>query len=437
MQDLRKTNNTLTAYRRAPAVVTLKADLIDPTRSRRYNVRELIALNFTQSMLEKGLIVVGRPGSGKTTSVFMKAGSQLIDHLGPDDKLIILDVKGEYTERFANDDTIVIGRNSYDHVWNIYTDILAFGKSEINIRAGEVAEYLFMDQVAIKDPFWVNAAKILLKKILIFHIRRAMETRDMSRLNNAALSEFISSLTVDKLLDLLDSYEDFAECKMLLGSADNGSLTNQGISVLSELVVMRDRIFNGAFCEDGDFSMSDFIRSGSGVLILQMDMSTFHFFKSLFKYLIDISISTISSPSTKTGRIYYLLDEFAMLPKLNNLSTAVALLRSNKCSIICGIQSIEQVDSTYNSGDTQLASVILDVFQNIIIMRSSAASANFIQQHFGEREATTYYTKADGSLGERSERRPALDVNDIIYLDTGEAYMKLENMQPFKVKFPK
>ncbi len=423
------------AVQKENVLFRLNADVIGYDRRSGLKVYAPKRICFTRSALSKGTIIVGKAGSGKTTSVLMKAGKQLMNNLGTNDKMIILDVKGEYTEQLAGRDTIIIGPESYRDVWNIYNDILAFGKSSIDIRAGEVAEYLFMDQKALNDPFWVNAAKILLKKILTYHIRQAIEEKDTSQLNNAALSLFISSLTVEKLISMLETYDDFAECKILLGDPERGTIEKQGFSVLSELIVMRDRIFNSSFREKGEFSMADFIRNGSGTLILQMDMSSFNFFKGIFTYLIDISISAIASPSTKTGSIYYLLDEFAMLPKLKNLPTAVALLRTKSCCMICGVQTIDQIYSTYNSGEEKTADVVLDLFQNIIVMKSSESTAEYLKHHFGEREGRIYYTKSDGSLGERSERRPVVELNDVIYLKPGEAYLKFAQGTPFKVKF--
>lgn len=428
-------NNCSHTLQREPVLFRLNANMIKYDSIRKLKVYDPKRICFTPSALAKGVLTVGMAGSGKTTSVLMKAGKQLMDNMGPADKMIILDVKGEYTEQLAAKDTIIIGHDSYKDIWNIYSDIIAFGKSNIDIRAGEVAEYLFMDQASLHDPFWVNAAKIFLKKILTYHIRQASETRSTDKLNNAALSDFISSLTVEKLISMIDTYSDFAECRILLGDPENGTIEKQGASVLSELIVMRNRIFNGAFKEKGDFSMIDFIRNGSGTLILQMDMSTFNFFKGIFTYLIDISISAIASPATKTGNIFYLLDEFAMLPKLKNLTTAVALLRSKKCCMICGVQSIDQIYSTYDSGDVKTADVVLDIFQNIIVMKSSEKTAEFIKRHFGERETRAYYTKSDGSIGERSERRPIVELNDVIYLNPGEAYLKFAQSTPFKVKF--
>lgn len=392
-------------------------------------------ISFTREQLNKGLAVFGLPGSGKTKSVLFKAGEQIKKSLCHDDKMIVLDVKGEYTDLLDDKDTIIIGHDSYKNIWNIYNDIMAFGKSSIETRAGDVVEYLFMGQVVLNEPFWVNAAKIVVRKILIYHIRQALETGNRKELNNAALNNFLSSLNVDSLLNMINTYQDFSELKMLLCINEDNSYDKTLLGIISEIVVMRNRIFQGAFKEKGDFSIIDFVLHGSGTVILQTDMSVIEFFKGIFTYLIDVSFSAIASPMLDTGNIYYLIDEFGVIEKMRKLDMAVALLRTNKVSVIVAAQNVDQIERTYNKGEDKQANVVMNAFQNIIIMNSPESTANFAKGHFGTKEAEIEFTKPNGNIGKRSEQRPAVELNDVISLDVGEAYVKYSNKPVFKVKF--
>lgn len=396
------------------------------------------SISFSDTDIAKGVLVIGDAGSGKTTSVIMQSGRQLIDRLGSKDKLIILDVKGEYREQLADENSYILGSAHYNTIWNIYSDILAFGSDRYSIsqHAGETAKYLLMEQKSPVHPYFTQAAEILMKDIFIYNIRQAQETGSVENLNNFSLNKYLSELSVDDILHLLATYDDFRECSMLLSAnPEYGSIGKQGEEVLSELTVMRNRIFQGAFCQKGDFSIAEFIRNGSGTLFLELDMSLFNVLKPIITYFIDVSISAIASHSTDTGRITFLLDEFAMLPKLHNLEMAVALLRSKNCGIICGIQSIDQIYARYNSKDSNIADIIMNIFQSLIIMKSGYSTAKYAQQRFGEREVETPFTTATGGLGVRSERRPAVEINDIIFLETGEAFVKHLNQRAFRFKF--
>lgn len=147
--------------------------------------------------LSKHLLLLGGIGSGKT-NVFNFLIESLLEQQTDDDILFIFDTKGDFFRRFYqsyNPAHMVIGNGAayeeLSHCWNVFGE-LEDGQCRFTrtgeFTAKEIGKQLFAGRGSDTQPFFGLAAADLVSKVLIDFERRAMETGDRSRLNNAALT---------------------------------------------------------------------------------------------------------------------------------------------------------------------------------------------------------------------------------------------------------
>ncbi|MBQ8078968.1 MAG: type IV secretion system DNA-binding domain-containing protein, partial [Oscillospiraceae bacterium] len=288
---------------------------------------------------------------------------------------------------------------------------------------------MFKDHKSEAQPFFAYAAQLLFRCILVYFIRRAMEQGSDAGLNNRALHEFLMKLNPEKLRNMIDSYEDFGFARTFL--PDRELTTDETLGILSELVVMDGRTFVKNFAEKGSFSPVDFIRRGSGVLILVCDQSEASVASPVFRYMMDMMYMALGAQDTKTGRVTFVQDEFATIPRLEKQPMALSLLKY-RSAFICGFQDYSQLLSVYGRAD---AETIAGMYQSIIMMRCSGESVTYVQQRFGTAEVITEYVMPNGTTGQKIEVRPAIEQHEVNAMRIGDAFVKLPNDPPFYFHF--
>lgn len=385
-------------------------------------------IELSEKTLSKSILAVGGQGSGKT-NVISHAVRQLAQLQGLEDACVVLDIKGDYAALFDDMQPVHIGINSYMHCWNLYRDILAWGEEQDNhtlkMRVFELCSYLYQDQMGEKEPFFAEAAKICTAYIILYHLRKAKETGDTSKLNNAALADFMRKARHYEIIEILRSYMDSRSAIDLIGE-DCGE--RQCIGVLGEMAIMTNRIFQKAFACKGDFSIVEFIRHPHGILILDSDLSASHTANPVLTYWLDQMFAAMAGRGDTGNRMTFVLDEFARLPALKNLDMAISLLRYRKCGFIVGLQSVEQLRATYSEHD---ANAMLELFQTVICMKSGVYSQEYIIRLFGEAQMILERTEPNGTTVTETMYRPSVEAAEINCFIAGQAVVRLPESLPF------
>lgn len=386
---------------------------------------------LTQKQLAKGILVTGAARSGKT-NVIMEIVRQEINHMQPGDRMVILDIKGDYSERFGGENSMEIGPHTYANCWNLFEDIMAFGMdpSSISLHANELCKYLYDKQQSQQNPFFAHAAEHLTASIIIAMIRMAQETGDYSSLNNRDFVKFLDTAGRCGMDALLGRYEDMKAARGYLGDL-NSPMTNETHGVLSEVYLMRNLVFQGAFQAEGEFSPVQFIRSGSGILILRADPAIADTVNPVLRYFLDMMLAALSSGTTRQGKNYFILDEFSQLPVLKKMD-AQALLSFKNLSIIAGMQSISMMLTQYPEA---AARNMLGLYQSIICLNTTdPSSVKYIQERFGKTMVRQMQTTATGGLEPKVYETDAVKDYELMNLSIGEAYI-LYNRHPFRFYF--
>lgn len=386
---------------------------------------------ISDDVLSKHLMFLGEIGSGKTNAI-QQLIQQLRGNLQKNDIMFIFDTKGDFYREFyrsgdiviSNDDTAT-GRHHQDY-WNIFREVGIHGDAEDDIL--EIARSLFFERMQrSSQPFFPNAAKDLFAAVLLHFYRTSFDSS-----NNEQIRLFFNASTPAAVREILQRHDDLKS--MVSYIADDRSPQTQG--VISELQQMIREIFVGNFRRPGTLSMRQAVRQKGGYIVfIEYDLAMGNVLSPIYRLMIDLAIKEALGRSTSEGNVWFVIDEFRLVPNLQHVDDGVNFGRSLGAKFIIGIQNIEQVFHAYTE---PLARSILSGFLTTIAFRvNDPATRGFVQQLFGKNRV---YEATPSRVGNKAMMEQVRDANvvedwDILRLRTGQALIALPQAEPFLFHF--
>lgn len=391
-----------------------------------------IQIPLNDDFFSRHILLLGGIGSGKTNAIY-----QIIDQLRrsitPNDVMLIFDTKGDYYSQFYQRGDIVIsnddkstGPDGPDY-WNIFRE---FGQEEsIEENAIEITRTLFHERAQRSNqPFFPNAAKDLLTAILLHHCR----IKDGEKIDNSRLRTFLDRSPSEDLRNMLKSHDDMRA--MVSYIMDDRSPQTQG--VISELQQMVREIFIGNFRKPGNLSMREAVRQKGGhAIFIEYDLGIGNTLTPVYRLLLDLAIKEALSRKKSEGNVWFIIDEFRLVPNLQHVDDGVNFGRSLGAKFIIGVQNVEQVFHAYGES---LARSILSGFMTTIAFRvNDVTTRNFIKELFGKNRKRESYMSTVAARGLVEQVREANVVEDweIANLPIGRAIIGLPGQEPFLLQF--
>lgn len=396
------------------------------------DVREQIPI--TEEMLSKHILLLGGIGSGKTNTMNCLTRN-LRERMTDDDVMVIFDTKGDYYEEFYQPGDVVIANDSRacgpdgPDYWNIFSEVSIDERIEENVL--EISRTLFYDKIErSSQPFFPNAAKDLFSALMLELIRN--EERRSLR-NNASLRALFDSFSVPAMKRILERHPDLkAMCSYI---DDPGS--GQTLGVVAELQQLVREIFIGRFARRGSLSVRELIRNKGGqVIFVEYDLSIGATLSPIYRLLIDLAIKqALCRRESEPGSVYFLLDEFRLLPNLQHVDNGVNFGRSLGAKFIIGVQNVDQIAAAYGEN---LAFSLLSGFSTTIAFRvGDKNSRDYIRGLYGENLKLQSYSSAVQAKGLPEQIREASVVEDvdITSLKPGQAIVGILSCEPFLFQF--
>lgn len=401
---------------------------------------------LTFDQISKHLMFLGSPGTGKTNAINILI-DELLRKKSTQDSLFIFDTKGDFYREFGNrpcKKLVISNEYPKSACWNIFGEIMDFDQNTVyydkknEIFAREIAKMLFADKESDHQPFFHNAASDIVSKVILYFLRQAKNMDDTSILNNYFLANFLKTASKEDLLRILSSKEnpDFRGAIEYINCDDGQS---QG--VLSFIKEMASDLLVGVFggYEDSQdrknqFSIRKLVKEKAyDVVFIDYDISASKAQAPIYKVIVDLLLKfSMSGREDFRNRVYLILDEISLLPKLNYLSDGLTFGRSRGLRIIAGIQSVDLIYDTYGS---HLGNVIISNFMNIIsFYLSDAVSRDFVSKYFGLAYQDFNFSSGNGYCNTQREGYVVEDW-DILKLSMGQAFVKLAGLDPIKYRF--
>lgn len=389
---------------------------------------------LTSSVLSKHLLYTGTIGTGKTTAMFQLL-SQLIGKMTDNDVMVIFDTKGDFREEFyrPGKDVVISSDAKATAYWNIFKEVRINGDDYIEENLLEIVSSLFEEKIKRSNaPFFPQAAKDVLFGIMSYIIYK----NEPEDLDNAELYAYLRDANINDVVDALMSVGDLRGIIDYIYNGGDGSEQTQG--VYSELRNVANELFVGNFRKRGDFSVREFVRNKGGkILFIEYDLSIGKVLTPIYKALIDLAIKESLSRDKSEGNVFFVIDEFKLLPNLYHIDNGVNFGRSLGAKFIVAMQNIQQIIDGYGY---EKAYSILSAFGTSIAFRvTDRATKEFIQNLYGMNRKRFVFKGTSYSEGNKEQvtYSNVIEDWDILNLKAGEAIVSVTDYDsaPMKFKF--
>ena len=387
---------------------------------------------LTKELLSKHIMLLGGIGTGKTNT-FFQIVSQLKETMSDDDVMIVFDTKGDFYKEFyrpgdvviSNDETAT-GGEELDY-WNIFNEIS--DDSHMLESIIEISKSIFAEACEKTNQiFFPNAAKDLFMASLL-HFMRSVEP---SQCTSKKLIEFLNCTPSNEFRDIIMQYPDLRAMTSYIANDD--SAQTQG--VISELQQVVREIFIGNFAKNGTLSLKNLVqRKGGKTVFIEYDLSLGSMLAPIYSLMFDIAIKTALGRKRSEGNVYFITDEFRLLPNLKHIDDAVNFGRSMGIKFLIGIQNVEQIYDNY--GEERARSILSGFSTSFSFRLIDEKSREYVKGIFGKNRKSDVYMPVVQTKGLIEEQRDGNVVEDwdITGLQVGEAIVGLPGEEPFVFKF--
>lgn len=387
---------------------------------------------------ESHTLIIGATGSGKTACMV----NPLVNILTKKgESMIITDPKGEIYEKnagFLRDrgyNIILLNfRNPQKgNSWNPLTLPYRLYKQGNSDKSNELLRDLainILHEEKTDDPFWQNTAADFFTGLAQGLFQDAKE-------EEINLNSMILMLTTGEerygASNFMKEYFSLKDVSNPAYMNAAGTINAPNETKGSIISVFRQKVNIFAMAENlsemlsySDFDITDIGRRKTAVfLVIQDEKKTYHalatiFVKQVYETLIDVAQENGGKLLTRTN---FILDEFANLPPLKDITTMITAARSRLIRFNLIIQNFAQLNEVY--GEHQAETIKGNCGNTIYLLSSELKSLEEISKLAGERKIK----KKD-----KEEVRPLISVSELQRLNFKDAIILKHRKPPFKTK---
>lgn len=395
-------------------------------------------LNLDDDILSKHTLLIGGTGSGKT-NIFYYFIEQLKKKMTANDVMIVFDTKGDFESKFYTHGDIILGNSpKYKNItekWNIYKELVVDGWDDENIQmnTNEITYSLFKDAMEkTNQQFFPSAARDLFAAILLAHLKAGKNSIDIRKLafNNKALKGYFDKLNPKKIIKLLSVSPELSSVLSYIGDGSS----NQALGVIAEMQNVIRKIFIGSFVQDGRFSVREFVRQKNArTLFIEYDLSMGETLTPIYRLLFDLALKEAMGRSKSEGNVYFICDEFKLLPDLQHIEDGVNFGRSLGVKVFAGVQSIEQLYEIY--GESKGKNIAAGFSSVYAFKANDSSTRDFVSDLYGKNIILEQYKTSNNTLVEEKREGKTVEDWNLNNLQIGQAIVGLPFKQPFVYKF--
>ena len=300
-------------------------------------------------------LIPATTGSGKSQAIHCLLDRILegIDMFPEREKALITDPGGQFmsTRAYPKNDRILNPFDGRSVFWNPFAEV----ESDYDYKL--LASAVIPDEESNgQEKEWRNYARTMLVSLMKgLHRSGESDPREVQRLLSTADPEALAPF--------------------LVGSPSESFLSGPNERFLAGVIgVLANALAPWEFLSsDGDFSIREWVRSGTGVLFLTYTDAQLEAMRPLLGCWLSLAIrETLSLPIEldKKGmarrRIWFVMDELDSLGTVHGLSDALSRGRKPGLAVISAIQSIAQLRTRYGKDGAQ---ALMACFVNKLVMR--------------------------------------------------------------------
>lgn len=355
-------------------------------------------LCLSTDALSKHVLIAGGTGSGKT-NLFKQVIQSLSQTMTQQDVMVIFDTKGDYLSKFYQDGDIIICSDdslfpphyNIDY-WNIFKEALISSRN-LKENVNEISKTLFYEQTQrTTNPFFPNAAKDIFYAYMLACSRRRLADPGFTA-DNRELVRFFDEMDASRLNELLERYPDLKSIRNYI--SHEGPQT-QG--VLSEVTRLVRDIFVGNFAQSGELSIRQTIREkGNRRIFVEYDLGIGNVLSPIYRLLIDLAIKEALCRDRSEGNVYFILDEFRLLPHLQHIDDGINFGRSQGAKFVLGLQNIQQIQDAY--GENIAGSILSGLSTKFLFRVNDYETREYIKKLLGKNRYVEVFGSYDQTRG--------------------------------------
>ncbi|MBQ9934381.1 MAG: type IV secretory system conjugative DNA transfer family protein [Lachnospiraceae bacterium] len=293
-----------------------------------------------------------------------------------------------------------------------------------------ICSSIFSKYHSSEDPFWEFSASTYCLMLVMLCAEIYDDYKDVTfenifKLHIQSNERNLSSTYIHRYFE-----NDKDSLLYMLGSLTMEAPNDTKRSIFSIFVQgLSDYIMNDELCDmtyNSTFSIEEIIEDKVAVFLVSRDEASVH--DELISCMVDqfYSILVDTAHEKYNGvlprRVEIILDEFANMGKLNNITKMVSAARSRNIRFLFCVQSYKQLSQVYGK---DVASIILDNCDNTIYLHSSdIETLKMVSDRCGER------------IYEDGSKRPLVSIEKLQYLNKGQALFLLNRTRPFFFQLP-
>ena len=385
-------------------------------------------------------LVIGATGSGKTAGVINPTMKMLMK---AKESIIVTDPKGEIYEdnyKLLKDlgyQIIVLNfrEPQKGSCWNPYDLPYKFQKEGNFDKANELLNDLSTNIVVDgqgQDPFWQNAAADYLTGLGLALFQDApLDQININSINlmiNQGEERFGASTYMKEYFKMQDPTSPVAI--NLAGTVTTADETKAGIMTVLQQKVKTLAVTRNLseMLSKNDFDMSSIGEKPTALfMIIQDEKTTYHslatiFIKQCYECLISTAYKHGGSLPIRTN---FLLDEFANMPKIKDISTMVTAARSRHIRFTFIIQNFAQLDKVYGKEDAQ--TIRGNCINTIYLLTGELSALEEISKLCGDKIVRVGKDK-------KEETRPLVTISELQRMKPDEYVLVRHRCPPYKGK---
>ena len=385
-------------------------------------------------------LVIGATGSGKTAGIVNPTMKHLIK---AKESIVITDPKGEIYEdnykllKDAGYQIIILNfrEPQKGSCWNPYDLPYKYQQEGNYDKATELLNDLSTNIVVDgqgQDPFWQNAAADYLTGLGLALFQDApLEEININSINlmiNQGEERYGASTYMKEYYKMQDPTSPVAI--NLAGTVTTADETKAGIMTVLQQKVKTLAVTRNLseMLSKNDFDMSSIGEKPTALfMIIQDEKTTYHslatiFIKQCYECLISTAYKHGGSLPVRTN---FLLDEFANMPKIKDISTMVTAARSRHIKFTFIIQNFAQLDKTYGKEDAQ--TIRGNCINTIYLLTGELSALEEISKLCGDKIVRVGKDK-------KEETRPLVTISELQRMKPDEYILVRHRCPPYKGK---
>lgn len=342
------------------------------------------------------IAVLGSTGAGKTSTILSPLVAQVLSR---GDKVILFDIKGDFTEAFGNwkKCNLLAPWDERSVEWDLQKDVQSAEDCEL-LADALVCDLTEEEKGESKTDFFKDQGKLIISAML----KTLFWDGQLTWQNISTFMDLDLLRGSEASPGLLARYD---ECRPALEAIARDSDQTQATKTtlnqsIGKWIAQAARAFDGS---RRGFSIREWIESpGGGVLLLRYDRRFKNFARAMCVAMSSLAIENALVLPQKDNRIWLVMDELANFPAVPNLGAGLSLGRDRGLRCVFATQDITQLYSSYGK---EKPHTFLNQCSNQIWMKiNDHRNAKLGAESIGTREVEiiTKGTNASQSAGRHS-----------------------------------